>query len=643
MPDATWERIPPSAPSFPENHLPQRYKIKNPCSCIALLTQLSATGCVAAFLMGYNLSVLNTILPVITADFKWCGLAHLMPGDAFQEASESFQSPVDIQWQCVEARPKQSLLQSALILGAVLGSLGSGLLASALGRRGSLLLVNTGLAIGAVSSAGSMTLRQLFFSRTMTGLLAGLATVIPSIYVAEMAPPRTRPFYSLLPPLAVNLGILIGIVIGFPIVLPDIAADRHTLPGADWAFDQFWWRLMLLLPAPFALCATYMLLRCYTYDTPVFLRVRGQQQAAEQVESAVWSNLNVDAPHTHAMKIPTRLPKRAEGSEDSRVYVHAHQNGYQLAPQASVSSLELSSHPRTTESPTPHNNAVTAADKRPSAAPRSFMNEQSVDEKSGGIPQRRGVGSMFPEDSSTSYNPGSPVPTMSFLTALKRYPPLRNRLLIGWAFSILQQMSGINVFVSGSNTLFLQAGLPPQYTTAASALMALLALACSAITALRINNIPRRTMLVGGALLMSLALLPAATCHLFVPLGSRLEQITSVLSTLFFVSFYSCSYGPGLFVYLNELWPTEIKDVALAVAFGLNWVCCFLVVFCASFLSQTDAVSAFSALCAAGAFLAYVCAPETRAPEPGEIQSALTPSIQTADTSRPETELTTLP
>lgn len=43
---------------------------------------------------------------------------------------------------------------------------------------------------------------------------------------------------SLLPPLAVNCGILSGILVGFPVVLPDIASEQSTITAKEWAFDQ---------------------------------------------------------------------------------------------------------------------------------------------------------------------------------------------------------------------------------------------------------------------------------------------------------------------------------------------------------------------------------------------------------------------
>lgn len=109
-----WKRLADDPSSLGvDANVSERYRVKTPCSCIALLTQLAAVGSVAAFLMGYNLSVLNTSLPIITADMEWCTSASTVAREFSKELLF-----VELQWQCPEAKPKQSLIQSSLILGA---------------------------------------------------------------------------------------------------------------------------------------------------------------------------------------------------------------------------------------------------------------------------------------------------------------------------------------------------------------------------------------------------------------------------------------------------------------------------------------------------------------------------------------------
>lgn len=310
---------------------------------------------------------------------------------------------------------------------------------------------------------------------------------------------------------------------------------------------------MLLGPAPLALIATYLLLRYYTYETPFFLRLTGHHSAATHLESLIWAKWESLLPR------PTPRDSAVASADDHEVgeiemYNAVDAPDYQLSSPAQSSALEL---------PLPVAGSSTAtsnAEKRPSASLRATLQEPLEQRPTGAhledTSQPVSLSSETRQPRATKKNFS---PTISLTAALLSYPPLRNRLLIGWALSILQQISGINVFVSASNTLFLEAGLPPKYTTAASAVMALLAFLCAAVTALHIQYIPRRSMLVGGALFMSLSLLPSSLSSYLTPPGSKVEQLLSVFSTLAFVSVYSCTYGPGLFVYLNELWPADIK------------------------------------------------------------------------------------
>ena len=202
----------------------------------------------SAFLLGYNLSVFNTILPVVISDFGWCKPT---PSNALSDSSHAnlIISPehsnndpdasfVQIYWTCHEAIPKQSILQGCVMLGAALGSVWSGSLLIWFGRRMCLLILNIGFICGGIISALSTSLVQLSLGRAITGVITGLATVVPSVYLEEMAPPLLKSSWSFLPSISVNFGILVGILVGTPITLPDSTIHQQLLTTVDWSFDR---------------------------------------------------------------------------------------------------------------------------------------------------------------------------------------------------------------------------------------------------------------------------------------------------------------------------------------------------------------------------------------------------------------------
>ncbi|XP_053990293.1 probable metabolite transport protein CsbC [Hylaeus volcanicus] len=533
---------------------------------IEVFRLLACIGCSTAFLMGYNLSVLNTILPIITGDLGWCDNDSINPITPFSfflvalpklsnhHMQYTPSSIVKVTLECHEATPKQSLLQSSVMLGAAFGSMFTGSLMNRFGRRRSIILINLGFIGTAFLSAFSTNLLHLLSSRVLTGVLTGIATIAPSVYVSEMAPSALQNFYSLIPAVAVNVGILAGIIVGLPIILPHSTTPYSTLSLGDWNFNRLWWRLMMIFPIPLAFSMIYLLSKWFPYETPIFLRLQGNISDAEQVEEKIWSR-------------------------------------YQLVPM---------------QQPAPQQQELKEEKQEEQMATHIELEKMNCD----GLQKNKYNCEM---DSykfvTTEENQSFKIP---ILLALLKNSNVRQQLIIGWILSIFQQLTGINVFISASNTLFLKAGLSYSNTTLASAFMAFLAAMCLTLATFQFNHFSRRKVFVLGNLCMFFVLLPSASSEYVLEPDSVLVGVTSVFSIFAFISIFSFSYGPGLFVYLSELWPSNIREEALSIAFSLNWASCFIVVIIASQLSLVKCTRVFSFLCLLGAFFSYIFVTETK-------------------------------
>jgi sugar porter (SP) family MFS transporter len=105
----------------------------------------------------------------------------------------------------------QELVTTALAIGDIAGAIGAGVLANAIGRKKSLILVVAGYAVFAVLGALSASLSTLVAARLLAGLAIGVSFVVVPVFVAESAPARVRG--SLL--VAYQAANVIGMAVGY--------------------------------------------------------------------------------------------------------------------------------------------------------------------------------------------------------------------------------------------------------------------------------------------------------------------------------------------------------------------------------------------------------------------------------------------
>jgi sugar porter (SP) family MFS transporter len=149
---------------------------------------------------------------------------------------------------------------------------------------------------------------------------------------------------------------------------------------------------------------------------------------------------------------------------------------------------------------------------------------------------------------------------------------LRLPLLIGILLAVLQQVTGINVFMYFGATIFktmsastgVDAGLLQQFIiNGAGVLFTLIAIAT-------VDNWGRKPlMLIGGAGmgigLMAMGVMAQALANPAVASGWMLSFI------LLYVGCFSLSVGPVTWVILSEIFPTAVRGRALGVATFFLW------------------------------------------------------------------------
>jgi SP family galactose:H+ symporter-like MFS transporter len=162
----------------------------------------------------------------------------------------------------------QELVTSAVVLGEIAGALGAGVLANAIGRRRSLVLVAAGYAVCALLGAMSVSEPMLVVARLLLGVTIGVSVVVVPVFVAESVPAKSRGSLLVAYQVATVLGIIAGYLTAY------LLADSHS------------WRWMLALATVPATLVTLLVLRIP--DTARWYLFKGRvaeaRQALQQVE-----------------------------------------------------------------------------------------------------------------------------------------------------------------------------------------------------------------------------------------------------------------------------------------------------------------------------------------------------------------------
>ncbi len=205
---------------------------------------------------------------------------------------------------------------------------------------------------------------------------------------------------------------------------------------------------------------------------------------------------------------------------------------------------------------------------------------------------------------------------------------LRRPLFLAAAIAFLQQMTGINTVLYYGSVLFVAHGNSgsAQRAFAANVLLGVTNLVFTLVALAIMDRIGRRALLSGSATVMLAALLVLV----FAFRQAHPAFPVIVGSTMLYVAAFAAGLGPGAWVYMAEIFPTNVRGRAMSVATSALWLSCILV--SNSFLSLLQALGpARTFACYAGvcgvAALFFLRLPETRGRSLEAIERFWTPSM----------------
>jgi len=121
-------------------------------------------------------------------------------------------------------------LTTAVLVGAVLGSLLSGRVTDILGRKKVMLVTAVVFLVGAVWTGLAGSPASLGLGRGVVGLAIGVASFATPLYIAEIAPTRRRGALVSLNQLMITIGILVSYAVDYAL------ADNANLDSWRWMF-----------------------------------------------------------------------------------------------------------------------------------------------------------------------------------------------------------------------------------------------------------------------------------------------------------------------------------------------------------------------------------------------------------------------
>lgn len=170
---------------------------------------------------------------------------------------------------------QQELVTTTVVIGQIGGALGAGVLADAIGRKKTMVLILIGYALFALLGASAVSVPMLLAARLLLGVTIGVSVVVVPVYVAESAPAAVRGSLLAGYQLATISGLILGYLTGY------FLAEYGS------------WRAMLGLAAVPATLLLPLLWRMP--DTARWYLLRGRTDDARHALLRVEPEANVDA------------------------------------------------------------------------------------------------------------------------------------------------------------------------------------------------------------------------------------------------------------------------------------------------------------------------------------------------------------
>jgi sugar porter (SP) family MFS transporter len=151
-------------------------------------------------------------------------------------------------------------------------------------------------------------------------------------------------------------------------------------------------------------------------------------------------------------------------------------------------------------------------------------------------------------------------------------PGMKIVLVIGVVLAVLQQVTGINVFLYFGTEIFKKMGAETNAALLQTVVVGVVNLSFTVVAIWTVDKIGRKPLMMIGSTGMGICLLAMGL--------AAYVQTTGLWMLLFILGYIACfalSVGPVTWVILAEIFPTRIRGRAMAIATVCLWIANYLV------------------------------------------------------------------
>jgi len=146
---------------------------------------------------------------------------------------------------------------------------------------------------------------------------------------------------------------------------------------------------------------------------------------------------------------------------------------------------------------------------------------------------------------------------------------LRGPLIVGVGLAIFQQFVGINTVIYYAPTIFERAGVgSTSNAILATSVVGIVNMLSTIAAILLVDRLGRRPLLLGGSLLMAVALVILGI--IFSHNGGHIAGLTLATLIVYIIAF-ALSFGPVFWLMSAEIFPTRVRAAGASISSFANW------------------------------------------------------------------------
>ncbi len=488
------------------------------------------------------------------------------------------------------------------LLGCAMGAAGAGVASDRLGRKRVLLLSAVAFFVSALGTALPRNFAEFIVYRMIGGLGIGAASMSSPMYIAEISPARVRGRMVSINQLAIVAGMVIVYFVNFTIAEWGAIRDRQALSalhGTAARLEPEFARHFIARYAP-------QLSKTEPAEVALLVARPGGLDAAELAAFLKAHDVAVE-PET------VELVRQGQTPWNQRLgWRWMFGSGALPAMLLLVLLMFVPESPRflTKQGRPAEALAVLQRVAGAVAAQRELADIQDT--------LAREAGSL-----ARLFQPG-----------------LRAVFLIGVGLAILQQVTGINVFLYFAPEIFKKMGAGTHAALLQTVLVGAVNMLFTIVAIWTVDRWGRKPLMLVGFSGMGVCLVAMGLAAYF--------QRTEVWALVFILGYIACfalSVGPVTWVILSEIFPTGIRGRAMAVATVCLWVANFVVTQTFTMMDESPWLVArfhrafpfwlYAALCAVAVAFVAGLVPETKGKSLEEIERAWLARTEAAGTRLP--------